>query len=99
MLPVTSYAPPETRQAATPKHAVSVRAVTSKSVQENWLTISYSATSLEFQRTSTLCRVEKCSQDDLTVVFHRDDCLFGRLLVGRCHDVVVHFFRFLHPFR
>jgi len=38
MLPVTSDAPPEIRQAATPKHAVSVRAVTSKSVQENWLT-------------------------------------------------------------
>lgn len=40
MLPVTSGASPEVRHAATPKHAVSVRAVTSKSVVENWLTIA-----------------------------------------------------------
>jgi hypothetical protein len=47
MLPVNPDVSPEMRQAATPKHAVSINAVTSKSMQENWLT-SCSATSLEF---------------------------------------------------
>jgi hypothetical protein len=37
VLPVTSGPSPETRQAATPKHAVSIKAATSRSIQENWL--------------------------------------------------------------
>ena len=40
VLPVTLSPPPETRQAATPKHAVSINAATSRSTQENWLTPS-----------------------------------------------------------
>jgi hypothetical protein len=53
MLPVTSDVSSEIRQAATPTHTVSVRAITSRSTEENWLT-SYSATYLDSKETSTL---------------------------------------------
>jgi hypothetical protein len=48
VLPVTSSSPPEMRQAATPKHAVSVKAATSRSIQENWLTPWPPQTKLNF---------------------------------------------------
>ena len=47
-LPVTSSSPPEMRQAASPKHAVSIKAATSRNIQENWLTPWPPPTKLNF---------------------------------------------------
>jgi hypothetical protein len=48
VLPVTSSPSPEMRQAATPKHAVSIKAATSRSIQKNWPTPWPPQTKLNF---------------------------------------------------
>ena len=72
MLPVMSDPSSEMRQAATPKNAVSIKAATSKIIEEKWPTPwPRNRHCTQFQRTSTVCRVGKCSRADLNEVFPR----------------------------
>ena len=73
VLPVTSSRSSEVRQAATPTHTVSISDVTSKNINENWLTLG-PATSMQFQRTGMVCRVGKYSQADLMRFCGGYDC-------------------------
>jgi hypothetical protein len=72
MLPVISDPSSEMRQAATPKNAVSIKAATSKIIEEKWPTPwPRNRHCTQSQRTSTVCRVGKCSRADLNEVFPR----------------------------
>jgi hypothetical protein len=72
MLPVMSDPSSEMRQAATPKNAVSIKAATSKIIEEKWPTPwPRNQHCTQSHRTSTVCRVGKCSRADLNEVFPR----------------------------
>ena len=72
MLPVISDPSSEVRQAATPKNAVSIKAATSKIIEEKWPTPwPRNQHCTQSHRTSTVCRVGKCSRADLNEVFPR----------------------------
>jgi hypothetical protein len=83
MLPVISDPSSEVRQAATPKNAVSIKAATSKIIEEKWPTPwPRNQHCTQSHRTSTVCRVGKCSRADLNEVFPRRGATRLRMLTA-----------------